>query len=289
MSGRSLDHLVLAVKDLAAAAEHWAALGFQTTPPAQHPFGTGNRLVQFGNGSFLELLAVTEAEKVPGHTVSRYSFARHNADFLDRREGLSFLVLGTDDARRDHGAFWRAGLQVFEPVDFERDALLPDGTTGRVAFSLVFPREAERPSLPLFLCQQRAPEVFWQEAYQRHPNGALGIVETVAVSADPEEQAPFLAQVAGDDAVAMADGELVVRLANGRLRLIPPARLPLEYLGVRALPERLYLAGFTVAVADLGALTRHLDAGKVSYAQVGGTVTILPARSHGVALRFVGG
>ncbi len=60
---RGLDHVVHAVRDLHAARSAYAALGFTTTPPALHPWGTGNSLVQLDR-SFFEILSVEAPEKI---------------------------------------------------------------------------------------------------------------------------------------------------------------------------------------------------------------------------------
>ena len=49
---RAIDHLVLCVRDLEAARAIYRRLGFTLTPPARHPWGTGNSLVQL-QGNFL--------------------------------------------------------------------------------------------------------------------------------------------------------------------------------------------------------------------------------------------
>ena len=58
MSG--IDHLVLCGRDLEEMRRRYGALGFTLTPPAHHPFGTGNSLVQLDR-CFLELLVVADA------------------------------------------------------------------------------------------------------------------------------------------------------------------------------------------------------------------------------------
>jgi hypothetical protein len=63
-TGRGIDHLVLCVRSLEAAHETYTRLGFTLTPPAQHPWGTANRLVQL-QGNFLELLAIADPKKIP--------------------------------------------------------------------------------------------------------------------------------------------------------------------------------------------------------------------------------
>ena len=54
---RALDHLVLAYRDLAAAAERYRARGFLVSPRNRHPWGTENHVVQF-DGAYLELIGL---------------------------------------------------------------------------------------------------------------------------------------------------------------------------------------------------------------------------------------
>jgi catechol 2,3-dioxygenase-like lactoylglutathione lyase family enzyme len=59
-SGRAIDHVVLAVRNLDRAAQTYQKLGFTLTPRAMHEdrMGTSNRLAQFGGMNFIELLEV---------------------------------------------------------------------------------------------------------------------------------------------------------------------------------------------------------------------------------------
>jgi hypothetical protein len=85
---RGIDHLVMVVNALEAARGVYERLGFTTTPRALHPFGTENFLVQM-QGNFLEVVGIADAEIIPPHGPGVFSFARGNADFLSRREGMS--------------------------------------------------------------------------------------------------------------------------------------------------------------------------------------------------------
>src|SRR5215472_4171320 len=107
---KGINHLVLAGHDLEAMRSHYQALGFTVTPRGQHPFGTGNSLVQL-HGTYLELLAVTAPNDLPEHRTGQFSFAAFNRDYLKRHEGFSMLVLDTADARADIAAWRAAGLQ----------------------------------------------------------------------------------------------------------------------------------------------------------------------------------
>lgn len=79
------------------------------------------------------------------------------------------------DARADLARFEAAGLQVFAPFDFERQARLPDGTIDTVAFTLGFARSPDMPRIAFFVCENRAQQYFWKSEFQTHENGAQGI------------------------------------------------------------------------------------------------------------------
>src|SRR5262249_61200545 len=68
-SGRAIDHVVLAVRDLARVAATYEALGFTLTPRALHEdrMGTSNRLAQFKAKNFIELLEVDRPDRLPRH------------------------------------------------------------------------------------------------------------------------------------------------------------------------------------------------------------------------------
>ena len=91
MADRGIDHVVWEVGDLEAARVRFRDLGFTLTPPAVHPFGTGNSLAQFPC-SFIELLSVVEPAKIVPRDADRFSFSALAAEFLEEREGVSMLV-----------------------------------------------------------------------------------------------------------------------------------------------------------------------------------------------------
>src|SRR5262245_25510378 len=74
---RGLDHLVLSVQDLDAAKALYEKLGFNCTPKALHPWGTGNTLAQL-QGNFLEILAVVDKAKLAPPAPGQMDFGRYN-------------------------------------------------------------------------------------------------------------------------------------------------------------------------------------------------------------------
>jgi hypothetical protein len=63
-----IDHIVIAVKNLDAASKEFEAAGFTVTPGGSHETGgTHNALIPFADGSYLELIAVQDAELAKDH------------------------------------------------------------------------------------------------------------------------------------------------------------------------------------------------------------------------------
>src|SRR5512135_3534598 len=100
----SIDHAVIAVRDLAAAAATFEALGFTLTPRGHHSIGSQNHCIMFGS-TYFELLA-----------------APVEHPWLDyyRRvgEGLAALALSTSDADATYAALKSKGARP--PMDLSR-------------------------------------------------------------------------------------------------------------------------------------------------------------------------
>lgn len=173
---RAIDHLVLCVNDLDAAISAYSRLGFTVTPRAEHPFGTGNALIQL-DGMYIELLAVVDPDKIPESDLAQpFSFPIYNRDYLRHREGMSMLALQSDDAEQDRLDFAAAGAAVPPVFHFERDARTPDGDKVGVAFSLAYANHPLLRHAVTFVCQHRHPvQNFYFPAYQTHANGALNL------------------------------------------------------------------------------------------------------------------
>src|SRR5215468_2014337 len=103
-----LDHVIHAVRDLEAAAELYRRLGFTVGARNRHAWGTHNHLVQLP-GFFVELLTVAEPEKLGTDGLSAL-FGTFNRIFLKTQEGLSFLLLESDDAAADATRFRSAAI-----------------------------------------------------------------------------------------------------------------------------------------------------------------------------------
>jgi catechol 2,3-dioxygenase-like lactoylglutathione lyase family enzyme len=198
-SGRAIDHVVLAVRDLDRAATTYENLGFTLTPRAMHEdrMGTSNRLAQFPGRNFIELLEVDRPDRLQPHDLAGspafFSFGDHNRLALEEREGLSMLVFASEDARADLARFEAAGLRA-SSFDFERQAVLPDASKATVSFSLAFAWSPDMARVGFFSCQNRAQQFFWKPQYQTHANGAQSIAAIYLASPMPERDARFIGQ-----------------------------------------------------------------------------------------------
>jgi catechol 2,3-dioxygenase-like lactoylglutathione lyase family enzyme len=227
-SGRAIDHVVLAVRDLDNAAAIYEKLGFTLAPRAAHEdrMGTSNRLAQFARRNFIELLEVDRPERLAPHDFTAsprfFSFGDHNRLAVREREGLSMLVFAGDDARADIRSFSAADLPTYAPFDFERYAKLPDGTQATVAFSLAFVQSPEMPKVAFFVCENRAQDYFWKPEYQTHANDAIGIAAVYLSSPAPERDAAFVSKMFGGEVTPIAGGCVVACGPWQELRVLTP-------------------------------------------------------------------
>ena len=284
MSG-GLDHIVHAVGDLDAAAELYGRLGFSVGARNRHPWGTHNRVIQLA-GSYLELLTVAEPELIPAHQPGSFSFGAFNRDFLAARQGLSMLALagaGTADADR----FRAAGIGDFSVFDFERNAVRPDGTSAKLAFSLAFAVDARAPDSGFFTCQHHHPENFWNPAFQRHPNTATRIAAVLLVADNPADHRAFLASFVGEDAIQVDIAGVTVPLARGAIEVMDPAAFASRF-GVASpdLARGARIAGLRFAVSDFAAAVTALKQGGIEAQMRMGRIVVGPETGIGATLVF---
>lgn len=283
---RGIDHVVLAVANLEAARVRYGALGFTLTPPARHPFGTANSLVQL-DGAFLELLSVAEAAAIPPHGPGRFSFAAFNRDYLLHGEGFSMLVLDSRDARADNAAFRQAGLTTYEPFDFSRRAKLPSGEEAKIGFSLAFTSHPDIESAGFFVCQQHAPEHFWKAEYQRHDNTARTLEEVCLVAHRPLHFVEFLQAFVGGGETVASEARVEIATARGTIAVLTSDGFAERYGTAPPRSHRLpALAGFTVGVSDFDAVRQAAAKADVTTAEGDGRLTVVPGDAFGTALAF---
>lgn len=283
-----IDHLVWCVHGLDAPVALFEAIGFTPTPRAVHPWGTANRLIVL-DGSFIELLEVAEVALIPPHLPHRFSFGAYARDFAARREGLAMLALQTADALGTREDWAERAVSDYEAFHFARLARLPDGTSGRVAFTLAFATTSAMPEIAWFACEQHERETFAKAAAQRHANGGGRLVEVVIAAPRPHDLHPFLEALwdSRGRVNAVRDG-LLVRTPHGLIRVVERDGLAERWPGAvwRNPPEGPFMAGLRLRLRDLDAAARGLAAAGITVRMAEGRLRLVPQLAHNVLLEL---
>jgi catechol 2,3-dioxygenase-like lactoylglutathione lyase family enzyme len=210
---RGLDHLVVAVPDLAAATKTYRDLGFSVVPGGRHPdAGTENALIAFRDSAYLELLAFHEPR--PDH---RWWTP------LQGGGGLVDFCLQTNDLAGDADTLRRAGVDLGEPESRRR--IRPDGV--EVRWIAVLARGEQRGVAPFLLAEEtgrdeRVPP------HRAHANGVTGVGCLTVVVRELAAVRRWYASALGDQGQDVACPELGAvgaRFAIGphTLELLAPA------------------------------------------------------------------
>lgn len=284
---RGIDHLVLAVRGLDPSRGVYERLGFTVTPKAQHPFGTENSLVQL-DACFLELLAIADPDLFPEPETGAFSFPRFNEAYLEKHEGISMLVLDSTDAAADRKDFATAGLKIYPPFEFGRDAKQPDGSTARVGFKLAFATDPHAPEAGYFTCQQLAPEFFWKPEFQQHDNSAKTVTEVVMISETPNKHWKFFEGFVGTDEIQETETGLLIETSRGSVRIERPDGVAETWgtaIELADYPSPRF-AAFVIGVSEIEETRRCLEAGGFGFFELGERLIVPASEAMGMAIAF---
>jgi len=170
-----LDHVLIAVEDLAKAGETYGRLGLTVLPGGEHPaVGTHNALVPLADGSYLELVAVRRPE-----LAQEFPFGRQVLEALARPNRLAGFALDSGDLGADLAAIRGRGLPIAKAPPGGR--LRPDGR--QVSWRTAHPEEGHLP----FVIQDLTPRDLRVPPVAEGLNAAarLGWVEVGAADLQP--------------------------------------------------------------------------------------------------------
>lgn len=273
-----LDHVVVTVRDLDAAAVQWKNLGFTVSPRGTHSpiLGTGNYTIMFGE-DYVELLGIlTETEQ-----------NKPTRDYLAKREGLERAAFTTDDAAAGATELKDRGLAALGPIHFGRPVDLPGGGIGEARFNVFrWPLDQNPGGLRIFACQHLTRETVWFPELQSHANGVTRIVRLEVLAADPKAAAQHLAGLIDEPVHADGDGwrvpsggkrgDFLFYNAAGFARRYPEA--------VRDGAATEGAAGLVLATGDLGRATAALGTRAIAH---DGTVSVAASAANGIVVSFV--
>ena len=280
-----LDHLIHAVHHLDAAAALYRSLGFTVGARNRHPWGTHNAIVQFP-GVFIELLTMAEPGKLGVGGLSEH-FGRGTQHFLERGEGLSFIVLESADVAADAAKYNAAGIGTTGPLPFEREGSRPDGSKVRIGFTLAFVRDSHAPEVGFAVCKHRYPENFWNPAFQRHTNGASSIAGVVLVAENPSDHHIFLSAFTGERELLATSSGVAASTPRGAVQIMDPAAFE-NHFGIAPpdLAAGPVFAALRFGVRDPSAPVAALSAGGIPFSSHMGRTVVEPGTAMGATLVF---
>ena len=275
-----IDHAVVMVRDLDAAAANWKRLGFTVSPRGTHSakMGSGNYTIML-DPDYIELLGVlVETE--------------HNAParaFLAKRgEGIERIAFTAVDSAAGAEEIRSRGYEPLGPTDFERPVTLPDGSLSAAKFRIFQWPIAEAPGgLRIFACQHKTRETVWIPELMKHANGTRRLRQALIVSPEPAKDAAHLARMIDRDVMSEPDDTIAVPSGSDRADFVflTKEQLVGRYPGVSlaGLPER-GGAGLVLATSDLGAAEKAVGSSGV---RSGDAVCVAPQAANGTLLIFV--
>ena len=179
----NINHVGMAVRDLAATTARYERMGFQLTPYSPHsaawkpgdpvqPLGSGNRCIMFEN-TYLEILASEDASR-PAPRIT---------NFLKHHQGAHIICFDSGDCafvdRRVRGL----GIETSGVIPLQRDIDTPDGVrTAKFERSQFAPNDS--PEGYIQATRHLTPQYIYQPRYIRHANGCFQLAETILVVDD---------------------------------------------------------------------------------------------------------
>jgi hypothetical protein len=219
------DHLVVAVRDLAAASEAFRRLGFAVRPGGRNPGrGTYNAIIRFGI-DYIELLSIEDDLLVRDHAPGGEGLRSY---LSDRTGGAAAWVAQSDDIEADARRAAAAGFGgIGLPVAMQRAR--PDGSL--FTWQLLIPRgEGFRRTWPLLIQWQTSDaERLRAEPAGDHANGVRGVRGLrVVVPSEADACAVYETQLGVPLAPAVQLEELsaaafVARIGDLDLSVLAPA------------------------------------------------------------------
>ena len=178
----ALDHLVInAHYDLDELAQAVAELGFCLTPQGYHALGSINHLAVFGH-TYLELIGLP----TDGDTIRQ--------EIAQSFRGIDGLVFATSNAQATQELWRQGGLQT-TPVQQLSRAVDFHGETKEARFATVRLLPGQVTAGRVYACEQKTPELVWQERWQHHAEPFIDLSGLTIVAGQPERTRAIFARL----------------------------------------------------------------------------------------------
>lgn len=208
-----IDHVVIAVPDLAPAVAQYRKLGFDMHAGGAHPgMGTHNAIA-LNRDDYIELLAIRDPFEQKAAAARPGSWVAGLAEFIATGGGIRYIVVQSDDLAADVAAMRNRGVEVGDAMEGSR--ITSNGIALRWRIAVL----GEKNPLPIFFIEHAAsmserrkqlPAASGLKEGAFHPNGVYALERTYIVTQDVANAAALYARVLGMPQPAITKGTVIM-------------------------------------------------------------------------------
>ena len=284
MDINNINHVGMAVRDLAETTARYERMGFQLTPYSPHsaawkpgeavqPLGSGNRCVMFEN-TYLEILASEDAAR-PAPRIT---------NFLKRHQGAHIICFDSGDCGFVDQRVRDLGIETSGVIPLQRDIDTPEGVrTAKFERSQFAPNAS--PEGYIQATRHLTPQYIYQPRYIRHANGCFQLMETILVA---DDLAAFERRYRDylDIEPEREAGLVRFRFPLGTMLTLADLKHAAALLPGTLLPPIPGIAAVGFRTADLTGTKDRLKANGFTVVETGSRVLVPAEQANGVALLF---
>lgn len=189
-----IDHVMIAVPDLAAAMTQYRNLGFDVYEGGIHPGKGTHNAIAFNRDDYIELIAIRDRTEFDAASAGSSSPDGGLAKFVEAGGGIRYVALQSDDLAADVAAMRARGVDVGDPAAGSRRT--PSGQLLAWKVASLGPAYP----LPIFFIQHLTPVEERRASVPRagqHPNGVRHVERVYVVTNELDRTAAMYAKVLG--------------------------------------------------------------------------------------------
>jgi catechol 2,3-dioxygenase-like lactoylglutathione lyase family enzyme len=280
----SINHVGMAVRDLADTVARYEAMGFQLTPYSEHSgawkpgekvqsLSSGNRCVMFAN-SYLEILASTDPSR-PSARIEGY---------VKHHQGAHIICFNAEDLQTLDRRLRGAGVTTSGVIPLQRDIDTPEGS--RLArFERVQFGPDDSPEGYIQAARHLTPEYIYQPRYTQHANKCECLSEAIVVVVDLDRFVEkYQRYLAAPPERSGSTARFRFPLGS-TLTLVEPRHAPALLPGT-LFPPLPGIAAVTFRTPDLRSLRDRLLAKGFALGEAGNRLIVPAEQASGIAVVF---
>lgn len=280
----NINHVGLAVRDLAATAARYEACGFLLTPFSVHSgawkpgeavqsFASGNRCVMFAD-NYLEILA-SENPASPAPRIAGY---------LKRHQGAHIICFNSEQIEAMDRRLTGAGVKTSGVIPLQRDVDMPNGKqTAKFRRAQFAPDDS--PEGYIQAAQHLTPDYIYLPRYTAHPNKCDRLTEAVVVTDDLphfiDKYSHYL-----DLTPQCHDGTAHFVLPGGTRLVLATSVAARTILPGTLYPPLPAIAAVAFRTGDLAAQRARLSRTSIPFHEADGRLVVPAEEASGVAVIF---